>query len=157
MSNQPALQHTAPYLPHPADYLQEKPRRGFWKTVLRIIAWGMYVLSVPVCLVVMGVVIVGLVLLGGSIDNVVLHFVVMLVMPFVALVLGCVGLYFFGVKIIGGLFTYSRADSEVEDGDWRFDSEKSELTTNILMDESDDPSQRFTIGKSKLTEWGFKL
>ena len=36
MSNQPALQHT--YLPHPADYLQEKPRRGFWKTVLRIIA-----------------------------------------------------------------------------------------------------------------------
>lgn len=44
-----------------------------------------------------------------------------------------------------------------EDGDWRFDSEKSELTTNILMDESDDPSQRFTIGKSKLTEWGFKL
>ena len=38
MSNQPALQHT--YLPHPADYLQEKPRRGFWKTVLRIIAWG---------------------------------------------------------------------------------------------------------------------
>ena len=67
MSNQPALQHT--YLPHPADYLQEKPRRGFWKTVLRIIAWGMYVLSVPVCLVVMGVVIVGLVLLGGSIGH----------------------------------------------------------------------------------------
>lgn len=44
-----------------------------------------------------------------------------------------------------------------EDGDWRFDSEKSETKTNILMDESDDPSQRFTIGKSKLTEWGFKL
>ena len=38
MSNQPALQHT--YLPHPADGLREKPRRGFWKTVLRIIAWG---------------------------------------------------------------------------------------------------------------------
>ena len=62
----------------------------------------------------------GLVLLGGSIDNVILHFVVMLVMPFVALVLGCVGLYFFGVKIIGGLFTYSRADSEVEDRSERF-------------------------------------
>lgn len=44
-----------------------------------------------------------------------------------------------------------------EDGDWRFDSEKSELTTNLLMNESDDPSQRFTIGKSKLAEWGFKL
>lgn len=44
-----------------------------------------------------------------------------------------------------------------EDGDWRFDSEKSETKTNILMDESDDPSQRFTIGKSKLIEWGFKL
>lgn len=72
MSNQPALQHT--YLPHPADGLREKPRRGFWKTVLRIIAWGMYVLSVPVCLIVTGVVIVGLVLLGGSIDNVILHF-----------------------------------------------------------------------------------
>lgn len=120
MSNQPALQHTAPYLPHPADGLQEKPRRGFWKTVLRIIAWGMYVVSVPVCLVVMGVVIVGLVLLGGSIDNVILHFVVMLVMPFAALALGAVGLYFFGVKVIGGLFTYSRADSEVEDGGERF-------------------------------------
>lgn len=120
MSHQPALQHTAPYLSHPADYPQEKPRRGFWKTILRITAWGMYVLSVPVCLVVMGVVIVGLVLLGSSIDNVILHFVVMLVMPFVALVLGCVGLYFFGVKTIGGLFTYSRADSEVEDGGERF-------------------------------------
>lgn len=120
MSYQPALQHTAPYLSYPADYLQEKPRRGFWKTVLRIIAWGMYVLSAPVCLVVMGVVIVGLVLLGSSIDNVILHFVVMLVMPFVALALGGVGLYFFGVKIIGGLFTYSRADSEVEDGGERF-------------------------------------
>lgn len=120
MSHQPALQHTAPYLSHPADYLQEKPRRGFWKTVLRIIAWGMYVLSVPVCLIVTGVVIVGLVLLGSSIDNVILHFVVMLVMPFVALALGAVGLYVFGVKIIGGLFTYSRADSEVEDGGERF-------------------------------------
>ena len=54
MNNQPALQHTAPYLPHPADGLQEKPRRGFWKTVLRIIAWGMYVVSVPVCLVEIG-------------------------------------------------------------------------------------------------------
>ena len=43
-----------------------------------------------------------------------------------------------------------------EDGDWRFDSEKSELTTNLLMDESDDPSQRFTIGKEKFAEWGFK-
>ena len=80
----------------------------------------MYVVSVPVCLVVMGVVIVGLVLLGGSIDNVVLHFVVMLVMPFVALALGAVGLYFFGVKVIGGLFTYSRADSGVGDGGERF-------------------------------------
>ena len=110
MNNQSALQHTAPYLPHPADGLQEKPRRGFWKTVLRIIAWGMYVVSVPVCLV----------LLGGSIDNVILHFVVMLVMPFAALALGAVGLYFFGVKVIGGLFTYSRADSEVEDGGERF-------------------------------------
>ena len=118
MSNQPALQHT--YLSHPADYPQEKPRRGFWKTILRITAWGMYVVSVPVCLVVMGVVIVGLVLLGSSIDNVILHFVVMLVMPLVALVLGAVGLYVFGVKIIGGLFTYSRADSEVEDGGERF-------------------------------------
>lgn len=80
----------------------------------------MYVVSVPVCLVVMGVVIVGLVLLGSSIDNVILHFVVMLVMPLVALVLGAVGLYVFGVKTIGGLFTYSRADSEVEDGGERF-------------------------------------
>ena len=121
MSNQPALQHT--YLPHPADYLQEKPRRGFWKTVLRIIAWGMYILSVPVCLVVMGVVIVGLVLLGGSIDNVILHFVV---------ILGCVGLYFFGVKIIGGLFTYSRADSEVEDGGERFVLGTYELFAEIF-------------------------
>lgn len=43
-----------------------------------------------------------------------------------------------------------------EDGDWRFDSEKSETKTNILMDESDDPSQRFTIGKEKFAEWGFK-
>ena len=40
-----------------------------------------------------------------------------------------------------------------EDGDWRFDSEKSELKTEILTDE---PSQRFTIGKEKFTEWGFK-
>ena len=43
-----------------------------------------------------------------------------------------------------------------EDGDWRFDSEKSELTTNLLMDEADDPSQRFNIGKEKFAEWGFK-
>ena len=41
-----------------------------------------------------------------------------------------------------------------EEGDWRFDLEKSELKTEIMTDE---PSQRFTIGKSKLTEWGFKL
>lgn len=122
MSNQPALQHT--YLPHPADGLLEKPRRGFWKTVLRIIAWGMYVVSVPVCLV----------LLGGSIDNVVLHFVVMLVMPFVALALGAVGLYFFGVKTIGGLFTYSRADSEVEDGGERFVRGTYELFANMFSD-----------------------
>ena len=123
MSNQPALQQTAPsYLSHPADYLQEKPHRGFWKTVV----------SVPVCLIVTGVVIVGLVLLGGSIDNVILHFVVMLVMPFVALVLGCVGLYFFGVKIIGGLFTYSRADSEVEDRSERFVIGTYELFAEIF-------------------------
>ena len=134
MSNQPALQHAAPYLSHPADGLLEKPRRGFWKTVLRIVAWGMYVVSVPVCLVVMGVVIVGLVLLGGSIDNVVLHFVVMLVMPFVALALGAVGLYFFGVKTIGGLFTYSRADSEVEDRSERFVMGTYELFAEIFSD-----------------------
>ena len=133
MSNQPALQHTAPYLSHPVDYLQEKPRRGFWKIVLRIIAWCMYVVSVPVCLIVTGVVIVGLVLLGSSIDNVILHFVVMLVMPLVALVLGCVGLYFFGVKIIVGLFTYSRADSEVEDGGERFVLGTYELFVNMFM------------------------
>ena len=132
MSNQPTLQHT--YLPHPADYLQEKPRRGFWKTILRITAWGMYVVSVPVCLIVMGVVIVGLVLLGSSIDNVILHFVVMLVMPLVALVLGCVGLYFFGVKTIGGLFTYSRADSEVEDGGERVVRGTYEFFADIFAD-----------------------
>lgn len=134
MSNQPALQHTAPYLSHPADYLQEKPRRGFWKTVLRITAWGMYVVSVPVCLVVMGVVIVGLVLLGGSIENVVLHFVVMLVLPFAAMILGFVGLYFFCVKVIGPLFTYSRADSEVEDGGERFVMGTYELFANMFAD-----------------------
>ena len=86
----------------------------------------------PVCLIVTGAVIVGLVLLGGSIDNVILHFVVMLVMPFVALVLGCVGLYFFGVKIIGGLFTYSRADSEVEDRSERFVIGTYELFAEIF-------------------------
>lgn len=134
MSNQPALQHTAPYLSHPADYLQEKPRRGFWKTVLRITAWGMYVVSVPVCLVVMGVVIVGLVFLGGSIENVVLHFVVMLVMPFAAMIFGFVGLYFFCVKVIGPLFTYSRADSEVEDGGERFVMGTYELFANMFAD-----------------------
>lgn len=132
MSNQPALQHT--YLPHPADGLLEKPRRGFWKTVLRIIAWGMYVVSVPVCLIVTGVVIVGLVLLGSSIDNVILHFVVMLVMPFAALALGAVGLYVFGVKIIGGLFTYSRADSEAEDGGERFVMGTYEFFANMFSD-----------------------
>lgn len=134
MSNQPTLQHTAPYLSHPADYLQEKPRRGFWKTVLRIIAWGMYVVSVPVCLIVTGVVIVGLVLLGGSIDNVILHFVVMLVMPFAAIILGFVGLYFFCVKVIGPLFTYSRADSEVEDRSERFVIGTYELFANMFAD-----------------------
>lgn len=134
MSNQPALQHTAPYLSHPADYLREKPRRGFWKTILRIVAWGMYVVSVPVCLVVMGVVIVGLVLLGGSIENVVLHFVVMLVMPFAAMILGFVGLYFFCVKVIGPLFTYSRADSEVEDGGERFVMGTYEFFANMFAD-----------------------
>lgn len=132
MSNQPALQHT--YLPHPADGLREKPRRGFWKTILRITAWGMYVVSVPVCLVVMGVVIVGLVLLGGSIENVVLHFVVMLVLPFAAMILGWVGLYFFGVKVIGPLFTYSRADSEVEDGGERFVIGTYELFVNMFSE-----------------------
>ena len=130
MSNQPALQHT--YLPHPADGLREKPRRGFWKTVLRIVAWGMYVVSVPVCLVVMGVVIVGLVLLGGSIDNVVLHFVVMLVLPFATMILGFVGLYLFGVRVIGALFTYSRADSEVEDRSERFVIGTYELFAEIF-------------------------
>ena len=130
MSNQPALQHT--YLPHPADGLQEKPRRGFWKTILRITAWGMYVVSVPVCLVVTGVVIVGLVLLGASIENVVLHFVVMLVLPFAAMILGFVGLYLFGVRVIGALFTYSRADSEVEDGGERFVMGTYELFANIF-------------------------
>lgn len=130
MSNQPALQHT--YLPHPADGLREKPRRGFWKTILRITAWGMYVVSVPVCLVVMGVAIVGLVLLGASIENVVLHFVVMLVLPFAAMVLGFVGLYLFGVRVIGALFTYSRADSEVEDGGERFVLGTYEFFANIF-------------------------
>ena len=130
MSNQPALQHT--YLPHPADGLREKPRRGFWKTILRIVAWGMYIVSVPVCLVVTGAVIVGLVLLGSSLENVVLHIVVMLVLPFAAMILGFVGLYLFGVRVIGGLFTYSRADSEVEDGGERFVLGTYEFFANIF-------------------------
>lgn len=132
MSNQPALQQTAPYLSHPADYLQEKPRRGFWKTILRIVAWGMYIVSVPVCLVVTGAVIVGLVLLGSSLENVVLHIVVMLVLPFAAMILGFVGLYLFGVRVIGGLFTYSRADSEVEDRSERFVIGTYELFAEIF-------------------------
>ena len=43
-----------------------------------------------------------------------------------------------------------------EDGDWRLDSEESEMGTNLLTDPSQDPSQRFTIGQSRMTEWGFK-
>lgn len=43
-----------------------------------------------------------------------------------------------------------------ESGDWRLDSEESEMGTNLLTDPSQDPSQRFTIGQSRMTEWGFK-
>ena len=40
-----------------------------------------------------------------------------------------------------------------ENGDWRLDSEKSEMKTEVMTDE---PSQRFLIDQSKMTEWGFK-
>lgn len=43
-----------------------------------------------------------------------------------------------------------------ENGDWRLDSEESEMGTNLLTDSSQDPSQRFIIGQSRMTEWGFK-
>ena len=58
----------------------------------------------------------------------------MLVMPFAALALGAVGLYVFGVKIIGGLFTYSRADSEAEDGGERFVMGTYEFFANMFSD-----------------------
>ena len=40
-----------------------------------------------------------------------------------------------------------------EDGDWRLDSERSEMKTEVMTDE---PSQRFLIDQNKMTEWGFK-
>lgn len=40
-----------------------------------------------------------------------------------------------------------------ENGDWRLDSEKSEMKTEAMTDE---PSQRFLIDQNKMTEWGFK-
>lgn len=43
-----------------------------------------------------------------------------------------------------------------EDGDWRFDSEKSELKANMLLDESQIPTQRFTITPTQFAEWGFR-
>lgn len=39
-----------------------------------------------------------------------------------------------------------------ENGDWRLDSERSEMKTEVMTDE---PSQRFLIDQSKMTEWGF--
>lgn len=43
-----------------------------------------------------------------------------------------------------------------ENGDWRLDSEESEMGSNLLTDSSQDPAQRFSIGQSRMTEWGFK-
>lgn len=40
-----------------------------------------------------------------------------------------------------------------ENGDWRLDSEKSEMKTEVMTDE---PSQRFLIDQNTMTEWGFK-
>lgn len=40
-----------------------------------------------------------------------------------------------------------------ENGDWRLDSDKSEMKTEVMTDE---PSQRFTIGQNRFAEWGFK-
>lgn len=40
-----------------------------------------------------------------------------------------------------------------ENGDWRFDSERSEVEFQIMTDE---PSVRFTIGQNRFAEWGFK-
>lgn len=39
-----------------------------------------------------------------------------------------------------------------EDGDWRLDSERSEMKTEVMTDE---PSQRFLIDQSEMTAWGF--
>ncbi len=43
-----------------------------------------------------------------------------------------------------------------ENGDWRLDSEESEMESNLLTDSSQDPAQRFTIGQNRFAEWGFK-
>ena len=40
-----------------------------------------------------------------------------------------------------------------ENGDWRLDSERSEMKTEPMTDK---PSQRFIIDKEKFAEWGFK-
>lgn len=40
-----------------------------------------------------------------------------------------------------------------ENGDWRLDSERSEMKTEVMTDE---PSQRFLIDQNTMTEWGFK-
>ena len=44
-----------------------------------------------------------------------------------------------------------------ESGDWRLDSEKSEVVSETVSDDSQKPTQRFTVEPAKLKEWGFKL
>lgn len=44
-----------------------------------------------------------------------------------------------------------------ENGDWRLDSEKSEVVSEIVSDDSQKPTQRFTVDPATLKEWGFKL
>lgn len=44
-----------------------------------------------------------------------------------------------------------------ENGDWRFDSEKSEIESETVSDDSQSPTQRFTVDPATLKEWGFKL
>ncbi|WP_298592559.1 hypothetical protein [uncultured Rothia sp.] len=44
-----------------------------------------------------------------------------------------------------------------ENGDWRFDSEKSEVVLEVVSDDSQKPAQRFTVDPATLKEWGFKL
>lgn len=44
-----------------------------------------------------------------------------------------------------------------ENGDWRLDSEKSEVVLEVVSDDSQKPAQRFTVDPATLKEWGFEL